>query len=130
MKHYINAYFHIKDNIVIKPYQYNYLFYKYLKDNQINSYAIITAFNSNINDYKYNSQFNISLENEINGYEYHFCYGADGFPYYNYKEDSFFIKNISFEHSIILCKKYKQDCILYGENELGKLYDYSGNIIT
>jgi len=133
MQHYLDAVFVIDQlKVVLSPYSFNETFDGYLKSNGYANYAIITAFvSAQINNVGLNNELNELLERDINNHKYIKCYGADKVDNPKHVEQSFFIFDIKKKDAIALCKKYKQDCIVYGEVDfVPTLIDGKGKMIN
>lgn len=126
---YKKAFFIVKEDLIINPDKKNILLNKYMIEKKILSYLIITAFDSNNVNISHNREKNSFLENDLSNYDYFTCIGCNNVENPTHIEESFFVKNVSFEDSIRLCKKYNQDCILWSNNDVPKLYDQYGNMI-
>lgn len=129
LNNYKKAFFIIKKDLIIIPDEKNILLNKYMIENKTLSFLIITAFDSNETNILHNREKNSFLENDLSNYNYFKCIGCDNVENPTHIEESFFVKNISFEDSIRLCKKYNQDCILWSNNDVPRLYDQNGNMI-
>ncbi|MGV3001251.1 DUF3293 domain-containing protein [Vibrio sp.] len=99
--------------------QPNPLFSTYCQQNQVQQWAIITAYNpySNSTSEPLNQQANIALSNELQALGYEF-YRGDGVPdSSNWSiEKGFWIVNIELTIAKNLATKYQQNAFVFGDS--------------
>lgn len=101
--------------------QPNLQFSAYCQQNQVQQWAIITAYNpfSNSTSERLNQQANLGLSKELQalGYEY---YRGDGIPLNDSSwsiERGFWIRNIELASATKLAEKYHQNAIVVGDDK-------------
>lgn len=114
---YTNSEYHVllDQTYIIKPNLINDKFERYLENNSIASWGIITAYNpeSVIVSKTDNYRNHTKLKQELSAYT--ISEGSNPASSNWPTEKTCFIENISIEKVLILGKKYKQNAIIYGK---------------
>lgn len=100
--------------------QPNPQFVDYCLQNEVQQWAIITAYNpfSNLTPEQINQQANIALSNELQALGYEF-YRGDGIPDSSdwSIEEGFWIQNIQLMSAKLLAIKYQQNAFVFGHGK-------------